>query len=62
MTAETTVTAQPAEHEVAAALLALRHRAGGPPSAGPSAGSAPEAAWRRTRLAALGLLPRFPPR
>ncbi len=41
-----------------AALLALRHRSGPAPSAHPS----PEAAWRRTRLAALGLLPRFPRR
>lgn len=50
----------PEEREVVAALLALRHRAGGSPSeAAAGAGPAPEAAWRRVRLAALGLLPRF---
>ena len=44
------VTAEPGEGEVAAALLvALGRRPG-----------SAEASWRRTRLAALGLLPRFP--
>lgn len=55
------VTAQ-VEREVVAALLALRHRAERSSSAAPGGGgAAPEAGWRRTRLAALGRLPRFPP-